>query len=183
MTLRDPETRVKIFGSLAFSVYTTTSSSAAAWDVFDESVAASIGTGVADFQRAQCYLAFGDKAQGIEWLERAHAKNPNDERFRNKLVELYFGRQEYAKVAGLYASNGITQSTDEQSILWIAESLDRTGDAKKAVAVMEAGTNLNPSSGPLLLGLAEYYRKTGDERKAAAAEQKGKHLMAAHPES
>jgi GWxTD domain-containing protein len=182
MTLRDPETQAKVFGSLAFSVYTT-SSSAPAWDVSDDSVAASIGNGIADFQRAQCYLAFGDKVQAVEWLERAHAKNPSDERFRNKLVELYFGRQEYAKVAGLYASSGITQSTDEQSILRIAESFDRSGDAKKAVAVMEAGTNLNPSSGPLLLGLAEYYRKTGEERKAAAAEQKGKHFMASHPES
>ena len=119
----------------------------------------------------------------MEWLEKAHAKNPTEERFRNKLVELYFGRQDYAKIAQLYASSGITQSTDEQTILRVADSFDKGGDVKKAVAVMEAGTSLNPSSGPLLLGLAEYYRKTGETQKAAAAEQKGKQFMAAHPES
>jgi GWxTD domain-containing protein len=181
MTLRDPETQAKIFGDLAFSVYATTSSSAA-WDISDDGVVASLANGTADLQRAQCYLALGDKRHAVEWLEKAHSKNPSDERFRNKLVELYFGQQDYAKIAQLYASSGITQSTDEQTILRVAESLDKGGDVKKAVAVMETGTSLNPSSGPLLLGLAEYYRKSGEAQKAAAAEQKGKQL-AAHPES
>ncbi len=182
MTLRDPETQTKVFGELAFSVYATTSS-VAAWDVSDDGVVASLANGTADLQRAQCYLALGDKTHAVEWLEKAHAKNPSDERFRNKLVELYFARQDYTKIAQLYVSSGITQSTDEQTILRVADSFDKGGDVKKAVAVMETGTNLNPSSGPLLLGLAEYYRKTGETQKAAAAEQKGKQFMAAHPES
>jgi len=182
MTLRNPETQEKVYGSLSFGVYTT-STSVPAWDVSDEGIAASIANGTADYQRALCYLALGDKQHAAELLQSAYARNPGEERFRSKLVELYFGRQEYAKVAALYAGNGITPSTDEQTILRVAESFDKTGDVKKAVTVMEAGTNLNPSSGPLLLSLAGYYRKTGDERKAAAAEQKGKQFMAAHPES
>jgi len=182
MTLHNPETQEKVYGSLSFSVYTT-STPVPAWDVSDDGIAATIANGTADYQRALCYLVLGDKQHAADFLQSAHARNPEEERFRNKLVELYFGRQEYAKIAALYADNGITPTTDEQTILRVAESFEKSGDVNKAVTVMEAGTKLNPSSGALLLSLAEYYRKAGDEQKAAAAEQKGKQFMAAHPES
>ena len=182
MTLHNPETQEKVYGSLSFSVYTT-STPVPAWDVSDDGIAATIANGTADYQRALCYLVLGDKQHAADFLQSAHARNPEEERFRNKLVELYFGRQEYAKIAALYAGNGITPTTDEQTILRVAESFEKSGDVNKAVTVMEAGTKLNPSSGALLLSLAEYYRKAGDEQKAAAAEQKGKQFMAAHPES
>lgn len=181
MTLSDPETQSKVFGSLSFTV-SSTNTAVAPWDVSDDSAAASVASGNADYERALCYLALGDKAHTEEFLGKAHSKNASDERYKAKLTEIYFGRQEYSQVTQLYTS-GITQGTDEQTILRIAESFDKTGDPRKSVAVMEAGTSFNPSNGPLLLGLAEYYRKTGDVQKAAAAEQKGKQFMTAHPES
>jgi len=182
MTLRDPENGSKAYGSLSFGVYTSTST-APAFDVSDDQIADSMKAGTIDYQRAVCYVARGDKARATEWFEKAHAKNSNDERYRNRLIELYFDQQKYGKVVELYAASGLDDSTDEQTIVRIAESFDRTGDLRKAVGVMESGTTLKPASGPLLLGLAEYYRKTGDLRKAAAAEQKGKQLISAHPES
>jgi len=182
MTLRDPENGSKAYGSLSFGVYTSTST-APAFDVSDDQIADSIKAGTIDYQRAVCYAARGDKARATEWFEKAHAKNSNDERYRNRLIELYFDQQKYGKVVELYAASGLDDSTDEQTIVRIAESFDKTGDLRKAVGVMESGTTLKPASGPLLLGLAEYYRKTGDLRKAAAAEQKGKQLISSQPES
>lgn len=182
MTVRDPDTQEKVYGALTFSVLTT-SNSASTWDVSDDQTREGSNQGGAEYQRAVCYAAIGDAPGALDWFQKAYAKNPSDERFRSKLIEAYFGRQEYGKVAEVYAKNGINQSTDDQTIARIAESFDKAGDVHKAVAVMESGTSLKPSSGPLLLGLAEYYKKSGDLQKASAAEQKGKQLLAAHPES
>jgi GWxTD domain-containing protein len=183
MTVRDPDTQEKTYGALTFSVFTTTTNAAPAWDVSDDQTGERSRTGFADYQRALCYASQGNAARALEWFQKAYAKNSSDERVRSKLIEAYFGRQEYGKVAEVYAKNGINQSTDDQTIARIAESFDKAGDVRKAVAVMESGTSLKPSSGPLLLGLAEYYKKSGELQKASAAEQKGKQLMAAHPES
>ena len=182
MTVHDPETGAKAYGSLTFGVYSTTSA-APAWDVSDDKISDNSRTGTTDYQRALCYLARGDKADATQWLQTAYSRNPKDERFRNKLIELYFDEQKYAKVVELYASSGLNDSTDEQTIVRIAESFDKTGDLRKAVGIMESGASLKPASGPMQLGLAEYYRKSGEMQKAAAAEQKGKQLIAAHPES
>ncbi len=182
MTLRDPDSQAKTYGSLSFSVLTASTASPA-WDVSDEGLAERAKSGTADFQRATCYQALGDRDHALEWFQKAYAKSPNEERFRSKLVEMYFAHQEYSRVADLYVKSGIGNSTDDETIVRIAESFDKTGDTRKAVEVMESAASLKPGSGPLQLGLAEYYRKTGDLQKAAAAEQKGKQLMSAHPES
>src|SRR5712692_527719 len=178
MTLRDPESGAKAYGALTFAVNTIVAATPA-WDTSDDKADA----GTAEYQRALCYLASGDRGNAIQWLQTAGTRNPNEERFRNKLIELYFDRQNYDKVIELYARNALSESTDEQTIVRIAESFDKSGDVQKAVGVMESGTHLNPGSGPMLLGLAEYYRKAGEPQKAAAAEQKGRQLMSNHPES
>ena len=178
MTLRDPESGAKAYGALTFAVNTIVAATPA-WDTSDDKADA----GTAEYQRALCYLASGGRGNAIQWLQTAGTRNPNEERFRNKLIELYFDRQNYDKVIELYARNALSESTDEQTIVRIAESFDKSGDVQKAVGVMESGTHLNPGSGPMLLGLAEYYRKAGEPQKAAAAEQKGRQLMSNHPES
>lgn len=182
MTIRDPESQDKVYGSLTFSV-SSGGSAPAAWDVTDNKIAESINNGLMDYQRGSCYFATGDSARALPWFQSAYSKNPRDERFRSKLVELYFAQQKYHKVAEVYAKAGLSESTDEQTITRIAESFDKAGDLRKALSVMESGTALKPSSGPLLLGLAEYYRRAGELQKADAAEQKGKQLMKNHPES
>jgi GWxTD domain-containing protein len=182
MTIRDPETQEKAFGALTFGVFTSTNA-VPAWDVSDDQIVERLKSGVLEYQRAACYLASGDKPHAMEWFEKAFTKNPSDERIRGRLVELYFEKQQYAKVAEVYSKGGINQSTDEQTITRFAESFDKSGDVRKAVAVLESGTTMKPGSGPLLLALAEYYKKTGEAQKASAAEQKGRQLMNSHPES
>ena len=178
MTLRDPESGAKAYGALTFFVNATVAA-VPAWDVSDDKA----DDGTTAFQRALCYLAGGDKGNAIPWLQAAWTKNPSEERFRSKLIELYFDQQNYGQVIELYARGGLKESTDEQTIVRIAESFDKSGDVRKAAGVMESGTKLNPGSGPMQLGLAEYYRKAGEPQKAAAAEQKGRQLMSNLPES
>jgi GWxTD domain-containing protein len=180
MTLRDPERQVKVFGFLSFSIYAS-ATPVAAWDVYDGTLIDSSRNGFADFQRALCYLTLGNKTTALTSLENAYKKNPNDERFRNRLVELYYAQQLYGNVTALYSPKEISSTSDEQTILRIADSFERTGDLKNALAVMQAATDVRPSSRPLLLTLADYYRKAGDLQKAAAAEQKGKKLSIGPP--
>jgi GWxTD domain-containing protein len=178
MTLHDPESQAKVYGSLNFSINASTMA-APPWDISDESVA----PGEADWQRALCYLADNDKAHALDWFRSAYSEDPRNERFRDKLIELYFERQDYDKAVELYSRGGLSDSTDEQTIVRLAESFSKLGDLPKAVAVMESGATLNPKSASLQLGLADYYRRSGQASKAAAAEQKGKQLMAVSPAS
>lgn len=182
VTVQDPDTNQKAYGALNFSVYPS-ASAPPAWDVSDDKIAENLSAGNSDYQRASCYLAMGDNARALLWFQNAYAKKPTDERFRSRLVELYFGQQKYAKVADIYYKAGITDATDEQTIARIAESFDKTGDLRKALTVMESGIALRPASGPLLLALAQYYRKAGELQKADAAEHKGKQLLNSRPES
>jgi tetratricopeptide (TPR) repeat protein len=178
MTVRDPESGAKAYGALTFTVDATVAATPA-WDASDDKA----DDGTTEYQRALCYLAVGDKGSAIQWLQVARTRRPNQERFRTKLIEIYFDQQDYRKVIDLYARGGLSEFTDEQTIVRIAESFDKSGDVHKAVGVMESAAHLKPDSGPMLLGLAEYYRKAGDPKKAAAAEQKGRQLMSNHPES
>jgi GWxTD domain-containing protein len=176
MTLHDPVSEAKIFGALNFSV-NTTGTAALAWDVAADEKA----DGAREWERALCYLAQNDKAGATRWFDAAYRRDPANERYRDKLIEVHFEQQNYGKAVDLYWRNGLSDSTDEQTILRLAESFSRLGNLAKAVSVMEAGITLNPNSASLLLGLADYYRKSGNPDKAAAVEQKGKRLQAASP--
>lgn len=178
MTLHDPESGAKVYGALTFAVNAIVAATPA-WDISDDKIA----DGTVEYQRALCYLASGDKGNALQWLQAAGTRNPKEERFRNTLIEQYFNQQNYSKVIELYGRNALSESTDEQTIVRIADSFEKSGDLRKAVDVMESGVHLNPGSGSMLLGLAEYYRKAGESQKAAAAEQKGRQLLSNHPES
>jgi len=178
MTLRDPESQAKVYGSLNFAVITT-SSAAPPWDVPEDPPA----PGERAWERASCYLALGDQAHATEWFRNAYSGDPGNERFRDKLIELYFQQQEYAKVAEIYSRGGLSESTDEQTIVRLAESFAKLGNLRKAVDVMESGASLNSKSAALQLALAEYYRRAGNPEKAAAAERKGRQLMVSSPAS
>jgi GWxTD domain-containing protein len=173
MTLHDPQSQAKVYGTVNFSI-NTTAMAAPGWDISDDSA----GAGEADWDRALCYLAANEKEQALNWFRSAYSKDSSSERFRDKLIEMYFDRQDYGKAVELFARGGLRESTDEQTIVRLAESFSKLGDLPKAVTVMESGATLNPKSASLQLGLAEYYRRSGNTGKAAAAEQKGKQLAA-----
>jgi len=131
-----------------------------------------------DYQRGLCYLALGQKEQAAASFRRALDKNPAEEQARGRLVDLHFARQEYAQVAALYALAGLTKQTDEQTILRMAESLEKTGETRKAIALLESALAVKTDNGPLYFALASYYQRTGELRKAAELERKGRALLA-----
>jgi len=181
MTVAEDGVAQKNFAGLNFRLLNT-GGSGQPWDVVDDGIAEDVRKGVVDYQRGLCYMAVGDKAHAIEWLRKAAQKNPADEAVRERLVSLYFANQSYAEVAALYATGGITEKTDPQTILQIAQSLDQVGNTKKAIETLESAIRLRQESGPIYLALASYYQRMGDQQKASDMERKGKSLMSnSHP--
>jgi tetratricopeptide (TPR) repeat protein len=178
VTLHYPDSQTKVYRSFNFTVITS-GGPPPAWDVSESASEA----GELDWQRALCYAAGNHKAEALAWFGAAYSADPLNERYRDKLIDLYFDQKNYSKAVDLYATGGLRESTDEQTILRLAESFLRLGEQAKAVAVMESGTTLNPNSAPLQLGLADFYRKTGNLQKAEAAEKRGKQLMSTSPSS
>jgi tetratricopeptide (TPR) repeat protein len=182
MTLHDPASAAKVYSNLAFRI-ATSGEQPASWDISDPTSLDDVRSGLTDYRRSLCYLATGEKDQALRFLEAAHAHAPQKPDYTQRLIEAYFTGQQYARVTELYARGALTQDADEQSIIRVASSFEKTGNLKKALEVMEAASQQKPSSGPLLLGLAEYYRKAGDAARADETERKGRALMAATPAS
>jgi tetratricopeptide (TPR) repeat protein len=93
-------------------------------------------------------------------------------------VDAYYARKDYAAILSLYKDTGITDQSDSETILRIAESFAQTGSVRAAISLLEAALQSRQENGPLYLALAGYYRKAGDAGKAAELETKGKsHLQ------
>ncbi len=176
LTLTDPETQQRAYGTLPFRI-SSFESPPAAWNVYDEAAAHDMRQGTLDYQRGLCYLAIGNKERALEWFQKALQKNPALEEARARLVDVYFSRQAYRDVVELYSRGGITSHTEERTILWMAESLDKVGETKKATQVLESALKLRTPSGPLLLALASYYERLGDAQKAAGFTRQAEALL------
>jgi tetratricopeptide (TPR) repeat protein len=182
MTLAEDGVAQKNFASLSFRLTNTSNASNQSWDILDDAIADDINKGTVDYQRSLCYLASGDTEHGVALLRQAETKKPGDEMVRQRLVGLYFARKSYAEIAALYSRGGITDKTDSQTILQIAESLNQLGNTKKAIETLESAIQLRQDSAPIYLTLASYYQRMGDQQKASDMERKGKSLMSnAHP--
>jgi len=99
------------------------------------------------------------------------------------LVDAYFSQQAYDKVIQLYSQPAVTPATEDQTIISLSDSFDRTGNTKKAADIVESAIALKPQSGPLYLALASYYTRLGNAQKAEELERKGKSLLVAAPPS
>src|SRR4051794_35785686 len=104
-------------------------------------------------------------------------KNPNNQIVRARLVEYYFGQQNFAQVAKLYDHIAVTKETQEDTVLRVADSLDKTGNVKQAADFLESALSIKGPSGPMYLTLASYYQKMGNAQKAEENDRKGKSLM------
>ena len=181
LTVTDPETREKRFGSLTFHVVTDSGSQLAAWDVYDDKLADYVHTGEADYDFGVSSLAQDDKATAAKALQESLHKNPKNDLARARLVDIYFSEKAYDKVIQLYSQPALTPASEDQTIISLSDSFDKTGDTKKAADIIESAIVLKPLSGPLYLALATYYTRLGNAQKAQELERKGKSLMAASP--
>ena len=176
VNVTDPDTQQKTYATVGFRI-SDTPSTTPAWDIYDEDRAEDVRKGLPDYQRGLCYLSLGQQEKAIEWFRKALEKNTAYEQARAKLVDLYFARQAFAEVADLSARSGITSQTSEQTILRMAEGLDKVGSTQKAIDLLESALTLKNPSGPLYLALASFYRRMGNVQKATDLERKGKSLM------
>jgi GWxTD domain-containing protein len=180
VTVTDPETQQKSFSSLNFRIESD-HSLPATWYLADPSIDESLKNGSWDYQRGMCYWVAGDKRSAERWFRQALQKGGANQEALGKLVELYFEQKAFAKVAELYTHVTLNENTEEQTVLRVAESLEKTGNVKLAVAALESALATKQSSGPIYLMLASYYQEMGDQEKANELERKGKSLMIPTP--
>ncbi len=182
LTVADPTGSKRAFSNLNFKVMTE-SQMQPTWRVYDEGVVKETNEGITGYYRAMCLLAQGNKAAAVQWLRAALQRNPDLELARNQLVDIYFGDQHYSQAAALYADAKFTVGTPENTVLRVAESFERSGQAPRALQALEAGFHVKPSSGTLCQALADSYRKAGNASKAAEFEKKAKQLTTAQATS
>ena len=150
-------------------------------DVDEPAIDTDESKGVLDQQRALCYLAQGQANEARFWFRLALHKDHGNEIARTNLVDAYYGLKAYSAVVSLYKDAGITDQSDPQTILQIAESFDQAGGIQDAISILESAIRSHQQNGPLYLALAGYYRKAGDTLKAAELEAKAKSRLAPSP--
>jgi tetratricopeptide (TPR) repeat protein len=135
-------------------------------------------SGLLDRERALCLFSLGKQDESRAWFRRALARNHSDEISKSRLVGAYYARKDYAAILSLYKDVGITDQSDSETILRIAESFAQTGGIREAISVLESALHSREEDGPLYLALAGFYRKAGNTTKAAELEAKGKSHLA-----
>ena len=183
VTVSDPETQKKAFGALTFTLVNESPSISDVWDVYDEDLPSYVSKGQADYELGLSYLAREEMPRALNCFQNALRKNPKHDGARARLVDYYFRQQAYDKVVELFAQSTVTIQTEDQTILSVADSLDKTGNTKKAVDVMESAITVKPANGPFYLALSGFYTRLGNAKKAEELEKKGKSLMTASPSS
>jgi len=177
LTLQDPESHQEVFSSLNFRLFPG-AVPLSSWDIDDSDDASrEARAGVSDYERGLCYLAHGENGLASKAFRSALEKDPKSQPALKALVDAEFFQQAYDEVAKYVGQVELTDKTDERTILRLAESLNKIGNAKTAVELLESGVKLKPASGPLYLTLAEYYGQLGDSKRAEEYALKGKQLM------
>jgi GWxTD domain-containing protein len=153
------------------------------WDVSDPSLAKDAEQGVLDQQRGLCYLSLGQLAEARLYFRRSLNRDHGNEVARSRLVNAYYSQQDYSAVVSLYNESGATDETDSETLSRIASSLVKTGETKRAIALLEQSLHSRPEDGGLYLALAEAYGEAGDTAKAAEMTQKGRSYIGSSAQS
>jgi tetratricopeptide (TPR) repeat protein len=177
VSIDQPGAPQSAFTTLPFSVMPE-AAARDVWDLTDPTLEKDSASGLMDRERALCLLSLGQQDESRAWFRRALQRNHSDEIARSRLVDAYYARKDYAAILSLYKDAGITEQSDSDTILRIAESLGRTGGVRDAISLLESALATRDDNGPLYLALAGYYRQAGDTAKAADFEAKGKSRMA-----
>ena len=173
VTAKGPTSAVSGFATMNFKVFDGPSIPQP-WEVVEPSIRTDTDNGIFDQERGLCYLAQGLDAEGRAWLRRALAANHRNEIAREHLVQAYYGQNDFAAVVSLYKDAGITENAVPETYLRIADSFQKTGDAKGAITIAESALQAHPNNISLCLGLAEVYRHIGNTQKAEELTKKAK---------
>src|SRR5437667_2046388 len=180
VTVNNPETKHSAFRTMNFKVRDTPPQPEP-WDVLEPGIAQDAEKGILDQQRGLCYWALGQYDEARVWFRRALQLDHSNDVARARLVDAYFSKKDYAAVVSLFSDAGVTETTDSETLLRIATSLQKRGDTSKAISVLESVLPSRSEEGPLYLALAQYYTEVGNPKKAADLSQKGKSLLAEAP--
>lgn len=173
VSVDQPGTPQQAFSTLNFSVVPN-SPVVGVWDLSDPSARENADKGITDQERGLCYLAQGKKNEARAWFRRALDRDRTNEIARGRLVDAYYSQKDYAAIVSLYTDAGITEETDSETILRMAESLEKSGNTRKAISLLEEALSTRSNAGPLYLALASYYQETGNPQKAAELTRKGR---------
>jgi Tfp pilus assembly protein PilF len=176
ISISQPGSSQRSFSTLNFSVLADPPASGI-WDLADPAPEKDVETGVVDRERGLCLLAEGKADEARLWLRRALNRNHADDIARSRLVDAYYAKRDYSAIMSLFADAGITDRTDTDTILRIADSFGNSGEAGKAVSALEAALGSRPEDGPLYFSLAGYYKEIGNAQKSAEASKKAQSLM------
>jgi GWxTD domain-containing protein len=176
LTVNRPGSNEQAFANAKFRILDA-ESAPAPWDVLEPGISQDAETGILDQQRGLCYLAQGEPDQARSWLRRSLQLNHANDPARARLVDAYFARKDYAAVVSLYHDASVTDSTDSETLLRIATSLEKTGKPKDAISLLEGALHGRPEDGPLYLALSGYYDKIGNPQKADELARKGKSYL------
>ena len=147
------------------------------WDVFDgDAISKDVQSGTADYERGLCYLAWEQQDEATKWFHQALTKNPRNENARSALVNTEFGKNEMSALAELAREVPLTSDTSNETILRLADALDKTGAVQDAINLLQMAIRLKPPNDSIYLALASYYRRTGDSSKGDDFEKKGRAL-------
>jgi hypothetical protein len=176
VSVTNPASGIRGFATMNFKILEN-APSRLPWDVHEPAIGVDTASGLLDEQRGLCYLAQGQPDQARAWLRRALNSSHANDISRARLVDNYFARKDYEAVVSLYKDAGVTDSTDSQTLLRMASSLDFTGKPHDAISLLETALRSHPQDGALYLSLAQLYGTIGDTRKAAELTEKGKSLQ------
>ncbi len=151
------------------------------WDVTDPMTVKEVDQGVFDQDRGLCLVNQGKAEEARGFFRRALARDHANDVARSRLVEAYYAQKDFSSVVNVYNDSGITPETDSETLLRIAESLEKTGDSKRAFSLLEEAIHARPDDGSLYLALADCYQRAGNSSKAAELTKKGRSFLAAGP--
>src|SRR6266403_72280 len=176
VTVNNPETKHNGFATMNFKVLDAPSGPAP-WDVLEPGIAQDAEKGILDQQRGLCYWALGQFDEARIWFRRALQLDHSNDVARARLVDAYFSKKDYAAVVSLFSDAVVTETTDSETLLRIATSLQKQGKTPQAISVIENALQSRPEEGPFYLALAQYYTEIGNPGKAADLTQKGNSLL------
>ncbi|HUE57169.1 MAG TPA: GWxTD domain-containing protein [Candidatus Udaeobacter sp.] len=180
VSLSNPETKQGAYGTMNFKILDTPLAPVA-WDVVEPGIAQDAEKGILDQQRGLCYWALGQFDEARVWFRRALQLDHANDAARARLVDAYFSKKDYAAVISLFSDAGVTETTDSETLIRIATSLEKRGSTPQAISVIENALKSRPEEGPLYLALAQYYTELGNTKRAAELTQKGKSFLVGDP--